>query len=811
MVSHFARCALCGLKIDGAGITRFAGGEEHRFCCEGCAQVYQIAHDAGLLEQVTGPSPPSAPLASLPWNPGESAYFRIAGMWCAGCATAAEQLLRKQPGVKDAIVSFTAERGRIRYDPASVDPERLMRLLEGLSYHASLVDDDSRDPAARAEQRLLLQLIAALAFGMQIMLLYVLQLYPLYAQGQYDSAEVRGIQYIAWILATPVLLFSGHSFLRGAWQAARAGTATMDTLVALGTSSAYGYSVFVTLRGGAEVYFDSVAMITTFVLLGRYLEALGGAAARKGTRALLSLQPRQARRRGAGGEWDEVDAGNLVAGDTILVRPGERVPADAEILEGAGSLNEALLTGESSPAPKQPGDVLLAGSTVLDAAFVARVVHAGAETRLSQITDLVERTLSSKPPVQRLADRASAYFTFGILVVAALCAAVRLAIGQPSEQALLAGVAVLVVACPCALGLATPLAMTTVLGRTSAEGLLVRNAGALEKAVRIDRVVFDKTGTLTRGELSVETVYVEDASGLKAGDLLCLAAAVEQYSEHPIGKAIVAACPKRPLRQASDFRSLPGFGASAAFTGAIVPGDSPDSMAEVTTLLRQRIMVGSDEFAAQTAAPGLRSVAEQTRGIGRTVVWVAVGAEVLGLIVLVDALNPSARDAVVQLRGQGVRAVVLSGDDPATVAAVAAELGLAEHEGRCSPADKAERIRSWQATSEQVCMTGDGVNDAPALAQADLSFTAVGGTDVAGETSDVLLMQADLTLIPWFLTLSRRTRQIIGENLAWAFAYNLVAVPLAAFGLISPVIAAAAMASSSLLVVANSLRLRSLP
>ena len=358
---------------------------------------------------------------------------------------------------------------------------------------------------------------------------------------------------MTWALATPVLLVGGSSFLRGAWRAVRARTATMDTLVSLGTLSAYGYSVYMTLTGGGEVYFDSVSMITTFVMIGRYLETVGGTRARKDIRNLLSLQPQTANRR-EGEDWAEVKAEALAAGDTILVRPGERVPADAQIVEGRAALDEALLTGESLPVEKGEDDAVFAGSVVTDAALVCRVTAPPKDARLAQITALVEHTLAAKPPIQRLADRAAAYFAFGIVAIAAATIAVWILAGHGAAQALLAGVAVLVVACPCALGLATPLALTVALGRATRSGILVRNSAALETAAGVDHMVFDKTGTLTRGRMTVVAAEAAPEAGLTADELLCTAAGVEQFSEHPIARAVVAGL----SRIAASGRRLPG-------------------------------------------------------------------------------------------------------------------------------------------------------------------------------------------------------------------------------------------------------------
>jgi heavy metal translocating P-type ATPase len=796
LVASAESCDLCGLKIDGAPVVRTFDHEEKHFCCQGCARVYEVALDRNMLDRVL-PQPSAKP----PGFPGvilgksETAYFSVDGMWCAGCAVAAEQVLQHQPGIKGANVSFAAERGRIQYDPTIADPAAILQDLDSLGYRARLLGDPGEALEEKQQERTLRQLIVAVAFGMQVMILYLVQLYPLYATHQFDAPDVRRIAYLAWALATPAFLWGGSSFLRGAWRAWRARTATMDTLVALGTLSAYGYSAYMTLTGLGEAYFDSVTMITAFVMIGRYLETLGGAQARKDIRGLLRLQPDNARKRQDDGTWQETQFGALAVSDVILIRPGERIPADAIVLEGEGAVDESLLTGESVPVDKVIGDPIYAGTVVTDAMLIGQVTRLAAETRLAQITRLIEETLASKPPIQRLADRASAYFAWGILAVALLTTLVWIWTGHSPAEALLSAVAVLVVACPCALGLATPLALTVTLGRTTRAGILVRNPTALETAAQVQRVVFDKTGTLTLGRMAVvDTVansqasYEQVAAPPDGPTLLCLAAAVEQYSEHPIARAIVGACTP-PLPEAHEFKALRGQGASAQVEG-------------------QRIMVGSAQFLDVNAETPLAVAAQDHVERGETVVWVGGDGRADGFIALRDKPNPTARDALDHLERSQVRAVMLSGDDPRTTRAVASELGLAEYEGHCPPTAKARHIQEWQEAGEKVAMVGDGVNDAPALAKADLSITNAGGADVAGETSDVVLTRADLTLIPWFIGQSRRTRRTILQNLGWAFAYNLVSVPLAASGSISPAIAAVAMAASSLLVVGNSLRLR---
>lgn len=782
-------CDLCGMAISGDPVTDVVDNEEKHFCCGGCAQAYRKAHEAGMSSDIQR-KPSYQQMKPHKAELEESAYFSVTGMWCAGCASAAENVLKNQVGIKDANVSFAAERGRVIFDPDLVDIHATLEKLEKLGYQAQVLGSAGEQKAEKKQENTLLQLITSLAFGMQIMLLYLTQLYPLYNAGDYSSQNVRNLHYLVWALATPILLVGGASFLKGAWRALMARTATMDTLVAIGTISAYLYSGYIVLSGNGETYFDSIAMITTFIMLGRYLEAIGGAQARKDIRHLLNLQPDKAWKKDLD-QWQQVKSASLLLGDTVLVKPGERIPVDGKVLEGQAAVNEAMLTGESMPVDKSPGDKVFAGTLDQDAPIELQVTEPIGESRLAQITKIVEETLAQKPPIQRLADKASAYFAFGILGVAVLTVVGWLLAGANLGQSLLVGVSVLVVACPCALGLATPLAITVTLGKTTQEGLLVRNLEALETAARVQRIVFDKTGTLTRGEMQVLEIHLVTKSALQKEELLQIAASAEQYSEHPIAAAILQAN-KKPLLPVQNFYMERGAGIQAEF-------DEP---------IHTAVRIGNLKYIGAEPHQELHTLAQACSKRGETVTWIGWENTLQGFLTFRDEPTPSAKSILLKLKEMDISPAMVSGDSIATTAAIAEELGLSEFEGECPPEEKAKKIKDWQANGEHVAMVGDGINDAPALAQADLSITVVGGTAVAGETSDVLLTHSDLNLIPWLIETSRFTHRVILQNLGWAFAYNLVSVPLASFGIISPVIAAITMATSSLLVVGNSLRLR---
>lgn len=786
-MSDCSTCELCGMDVMGDPVIREAQGAEHCFDTEDCARLYCNAAEAGMLELVLADPPEHRrSLAERLGLHHKTAFFTLDGMWCAACAKVAERVLKKGDGVVDAQVSFTAGKGRIDYDPRGTDLEELMHRVSKLGYTPTLAGDDEAEKNSAAEERLLIQVLVAFAFGMQEMVLYIVRLYPAYSAGDVSSPQVRIVQALAAALAAPALFYGGYTFLRGATQELRARTPGMDTLVALGTLSAFTYSLWATVTGGYATYFDSVTMIVQFVVLGRYIEMAGGARARKDVRGLMELQPKRAWVRGADGSLDQLPAWQIKPGTTVVVKPGERVPLDAEVVEGVGHADESLLTGESRAVAKTAGGTLWAGTLLVDGGLTARVVRDVDGSRLSGIRTLVEHTLEGRAPVERLADRVSLYLTLGVISLALLTGLGWVLVGAGPAHALITAVAVLVVACPCALGLATPLAISVALGTAAREGVLVRNGAALESAGGTTVVVLDKTGTVTLGRLEVAAT-----EGGSRASLLSTASAAEQYSEHPLARAIVGASVTPPA--ARGFASQAGLGVSATLE------------ADGTS-----VSVGRLELMPTRPSDELLARATARESNGETVVWVARADAPVGFIALRDEIDSTARAAVRDLSARGLGPVLLSGDSEKTTRAVAAELGIGRFEARLTPELKAEAIETLQVDGSRVAMVGDGVNDAPSLARADLSITVAGGADIAGQTSDIVLSRANLELVPWFLSASAQTRRVIRQNLGWAVGYNAIALPLAVFGVITPGIAAIAMACSSLLVVGNSLRLRRL-
>ena len=748
---------------------------------------------------------------SAPSVPTIEMSLPIEGMTCASCSNRVQRFLGKTDGVVEANVNLATERALVRFDPAIVGRDELVRAVEDAGYGVRVeapIADAALDAAAAADadrraletRRLGWEAGAALVSG-AVMMAASLWLTPLIALEQ--------LNLLLLVPATIVQFGLGRRFYIAASRAARHGTANMSTLVVLGTTAAWLYSVAVTLAPGLVsaaglapmTYFDSAAVIIGLVLFGRWLEARAKAQTVGAVRRLAALQPHSARVVRDGREVD-VDPAHVQPGDIVRIRPGEKVPVDGRIVDGSSTLDESMLTGEAMPVAKGVGDEVIGGTLNTTGSFQFRATRVGRDTVLAQIVRLVEQAQGSRAPIQRLADSVTAWFVPVVIAIAALTFSVWMLFGPEPRltYALVTTISVLIIACPCAMGLATPTAIMVATGRAAEAGVLIRGGEALEQAEKIDTVVFDKTGTLTRGR--PEVVSVMPGIGLDEGEVVRVAAAVEASSEHPLAAAIVERAQRDAIKfsTGSSFEATAGHGAHATVDG-------------------QHVIVGNERLMADhdvDVAPLRAAVAHAAAG-GQTAVYVARASTLLGVIAISDTVRPEARAAVAALSANHIETWLLTGDSRLVAENVAAAVGIpADHVvADVLPADKQLRIKDLQAAGRRVAMVGDGINDAPALAQADVGIAIGTGTDVAIEASDVTLVGGDPRLVPAAINLSRRTMRTIRQNLFWAFAYNVVLIPVAMgvlypfLGLLlDPVLAAAAMALSSVTVVGNSLLLR---
>ncbi|MFW6174266.1 MAG: heavy metal translocating P-type ATPase [Chloroflexota bacterium] len=759
----------------------------------------------------------------------EQVTLGIGGMTCAACVKHVGEALRSVPGVLDATVNLANERASVEYLAGAVSHQQLSAAVADAGYSVTGVIDGGHAPAGEesgAGERLAhlrIRVVAALAGAAAMMLIMQYQTAPALAE-----LSPTAVNLVLLAIATPIQFWAGAQFYTGAWGALKHGKTNMNTLVAIGTSVAYFYSVAATFfRGTFETatlfgghatgtYFDVSAAIIGLILLGRFLEARARGRTSEAIKKLIGLQPRNALVERYG-ELAELAADEVAIGDIVLVRPGERIPVDGEVISGGSSVDESMLTGESMPSEKSPGDYVRAGTVNGSGSLRFKATGVGSETTLAQIVRMVEQAQGSRAPIQRVADVITGRFVPAILIVAAITFGTWSVIGPAPAHvnALLAAVAVLVVACPCALGLATPAAIMVGMGRGAEQGILIRNAEALETAHSVQVVVFDKTGTLTQGRPRVTAV--RPGAGVSEAEVLTVGAAVERASEHPVAAAVVAEARAQGADtiigdSVQNFRAVPGKGVYAEVHGAPV-------LAGTVSFLESE---GVDTGPLQADIADLSSS-------GATPLMLSRDGEAIGVIGVADTVKPGAREAVEQLNSMGVRTVMITGDNERTARAIGAQVGIASVIAGVLPNQKADEITRLQSGGVKVAMVGDGVNDAPALATADVGIAIGAGTDIAIEAADITLMRSDVRDVAIALNLSRATMRTIKQNLFWAFFYNVALVPVAAGilypvfsggavpgllqpvmgenGFLNPIAAAGAMALSSVSVVTNSLRL----
>jgi Cu2+-exporting ATPase len=800
-------CYHCGLPVEDKGsFTSTVAGHEREFCCHGCQAVCETIYASGL-EGFYSKTTRSDTLAPPPvvakeldaydldevqsdyvdsMGPQRSIQLLVEGIHCAACVWLIEKALKRQPGIIDAEVNLTAKRLKLRWDNSQIHLSQVMQILADIGYAAIPFDPETAEGALARRHRGLLYRMAFAGFAMMNMMWISIALYAGADQGEFR----QWFHWIGFIIATPTLLYSGYPFIRNGLIGLKHRYLTMDLPIAIGATSTYLYSTYVTFTASVtgQVYFDTVVNFLFVILVGRYLEAISKRRALSATQRLLELQPKLANLV-EGEEIRIVPIRHVRIGDVLLVKPGGSVPVDGVLVSGESAVNESMLTGESLPVPKQAGDHVVAGSINGEGAFRVRTEEVLRNTALAKIVALMDEAQASKAPIQSLADRIVPWFVLATLTLASITFLYWWQFDF--ETALLAATSVLVVTCPCAFGLATPMSVAVATGAGAARGVLVKQGEALEQLSRVNHVVFDKTGTLTEGRLRVS--HIETFTGFDEQELLRLAASVEQHSEHGVAAAICEAAREKQLRlhPNSGFVSAPGKGVTASVA------DQQIQVGTAVWLQSQHItlsMPQSEKLAAM-----------EKQGI--SCVLVAIDGELAGLLGLVDELRPDAVETVQSLMQAGLKVTVLSGDRQAVVEAVTAPLGNVSRQAEVLPQDKSAVIRRLQQQGDIVAMVGDGVNDAPALIQAEVGMAMASGTDVSVESADVVLSHQELKKVAEARLLATRTLKTIRQNIVLSISYNVIMVPLAMMALVSPLVAAITMPMSSLLVIANAARI----
>jgi Cu2+-exporting ATPase len=809
------KCDHCLLEFpDREAVYDEVNGRRKVFCCNGCKGIYRLINDEGLGEfykkrdsWVPGPAEDKAvDLAAFNEHVVEAGNeletdIILDGIRCASCVWLNEKILHRTRGVTYANVNYATHKAKIRWNPNETGIDNILARIKSIGYTPKPFTSKAYEKELENRKRdLLMRFGTASFFSMQLMI-YSIALYAGYFQG-IDEETKNIFHLISLLLTTPVVFYSGWPFINGALRGVRNLHFNMDLLIMTGAGSAYLYSIYEMFSGG-KVYFDTAAMIITLILLGRYIEAGAKGKASQAITRLLSLSPKEARKV-VSGQQSAVSGQRLQSlerkmtiissinvEDMIEVIPGEKIPLDGIVIEGSSEVDESMLTGESKPVSKSAGSEVFCGTQNLYGNFIFKVNKTAGDTVLSQIIKTVEEAQARRAPVQTTADRVVGIFVPAILLLSFATWLYWIFHGSFTTNAVMNAVSVLVIACPCALGLATPLAILVGTTKGASKGILIKGGDVIEKSKNIGIIVLDKTGTLTEGRpilSSFKGIGISDTEALR------LASSLERLSEHSIGKALVSASKVLELNDVTDFKAYPGRGLKGVING-------------------KPVLIGNREFMESygidvAADRKLLSEIESSELSGATVVYLSYEGNLAGIFSVSDTVRKEAADVVKMLKHKGLDVAMITGDNIKTAAAVAREAGIDTVKAQMSPVEKAEEIKRMQESGRRVIMVGDGINDAPALVQADVGIAMGRATDIALESSDMVLMRNDLRLLPYAVNLSKKTFSVIRQNIFWAFFYNTVAIPLAVVGILHPIVAAGAMALSSLSVVGNSLRLQ---